>query len=284
MKIIDFHTHLSKYDQRGPIKSARAKDLLRYMEKYNVEKAVVLASYFPHHKYKKNGMTNDDLLKRVSGKDRLIPFGSLNMEEFSKGGYDLERMIVDKEIYGVKLYPGYQHFYPDDLKEFGMFYQLCEHQNVPVLLHSGSSNGKGSLLKYSMPILLDEVALEFPKLKIVIAHMGNPFFDQTKELVHRHDNVYTDLSGLFFSGRKSIEKQIEYYRPKLLDFIDYVNAVDKILYGSDFPVETMEDSIAIVKSLGLTKKEEEKVFYKNAERLLKNKVFGTSSQSSEVLK
>ena len=108
---------------------------------------------------------------------------------------ELRGMLVAGEIKGLKIYPGYEPFYPADQK-FEPAYKLAEEFDVPVMIHTGDTYAPQGKVKYSHPLNVDEVAVDYPKVKFLICHLGNPWFRDCMEVVYKNENLYTDISGL----------------------------------------------------------------------------------------
>ncbi|MGQ0561723.1 MAG: amidohydrolase family protein, partial [Gemmatimonadota bacterium] len=159
---------------------------------------------------------------------------------------------------GLKLYPSYQFFYPNDRTVYPL-YELCSSAGIPVLLHIGSSVIPGTRIKYCDPIHLDDVAVDFPGLAIVMAHGGRGFwYDECAFLASHFRNVYVDVAGL-------VPHRLLQYFP------DLERAADKYVFGSDWPAmpKSVAANLAAIEQLGLSAAALEKVFYLNAARLLK---------------
>ncbi|GAA1551836.1 hypothetical protein GCM10009789_01940 [Kribbella sancticallisti] len=137
-------------------------------------------------------------------------------------------------LVGVKLGPNYQDF--DPLGQAALrFYEYCQRHSLPILFHQGASPMRHAPLRYTYPLVTDEVALRFPKLRIVMAHMGHPWSRETVVTIRKHPHVYADVSSI-------------YLRPWVL-YQSLINAVewgctDKLLLGSDFPIANTGEAIA----------------------------------------
>jgi predicted TIM-barrel fold metal-dependent hydrolase len=137
-------------------------------------------------------------------------------------------------LVGVKLGPNYQEF--DPLSEPALaFYRYCQRHGLPILFHCGASPIRTAPLRYTYPLVMDEVALQFPELRIVLAHMGHPFARETVVTIRKHPHVYADVSSI-------------YLRPWVL-YESLITAVewgttDKLLLGSDFPIANTGEAIA----------------------------------------
>ncbi|MFH1491679.1 MAG: amidohydrolase family protein, partial [Pseudomonadota bacterium] len=157
---------------------------------------------------------------------------------------------------GLKLYPTYQHYYPNDAKIYPL-YAKAQELRIPVSLHIGSSVFSGSRLKYGDPIYIDDVAVDFPELRIVQCHSGRPFwYDKAFALARLHKNVYMEVSGLP-PGR-------------LLSYFPELEKIpDKVIYGSDWPgVPTIRENIETIRGLSLKETSKQKILGENAGRLL----------------
>jgi predicted TIM-barrel fold metal-dependent hydrolase len=111
---------------------------------------------------------------------------------------------------------------------------------LPILFHAGTSFVSGTPLDYSRPIHFDAVAVDFPDLKMVLAHLGHPWEGETIATIRRHPNVYADLSALYY-------RPWQFYNSMRL-LVEY-RAEEKVLFGSDFPFTTTGDSLKGVRGL-----------------------------------
>ncbi|HPV70837.1 MAG TPA: amidohydrolase family protein [Candidatus Magasanikbacteria bacterium] len=287
-KIIDIHAHTSEHAMRGlHVTSAGLEDLESFAEGYNVARIVLMATYFP---FKGTGLTNEDLLGRLYGDRSLfLPFGSLDvMNNFTEGLSKLSKLAEEKKIAGVKIYPGYQNFCPSDPTFFSL-YSLAEEFNLSVAIHTGElhhccsreqrEQGNRKCRRNNCPIdqlghLAEPCQMigaikAFPRVNFILAHLGNPYFSQVRDAISLFPNVYTDISGQFLSGT---EEDTEEYRQFVVEQIRQIlrvpRGIDRLMFGTDFPIQSYADSIALVKALHLSVEDEEKIFYGNAARLL----------------
>src|SRR5690606_916940 len=170
----------------------------------------------------------------------------------------LRRYLEEGPVYGLKLYPSYQYFYPNERRVYPL-YELCAEYGIPVLLHVGTSVLPGTRLKYCDPIHLDDVAVDFPEVPIVMAHGGRGWwYDACATLAVRHRNVYIDVTGLVPS--------------KLLEhFPGLERLADKVVFGSDWPAmpRSPGENAAAIERLGLSEAALEKILFRNAARLLR---------------
>jgi predicted TIM-barrel fold metal-dependent hydrolase len=151
----------------------------------------------------------------------------------------VRRLIAEHDVKGFKFHPNLQEFFPNDERVYPL-YEAIAAAGLPALFHSGHSGigtgvpgGGGLRLKYSNPMCLDDVAADFPGLKIVIAHPSFPWQDEAISICLHKSNVWIDLSG--WSPR--------YFPPQL---VQYANSQlrHKVLFGSDFPLITPDRWLA----------------------------------------
>lgn len=269
--IIDSHVHIGRL-HNSPFATMTLEQvrnaLLREMKRSGVDHALILPG-----QYKKIYSVDtplDTILQLTNGNRFLHPMGSINIVQHTKKDVaTLGYLLRSRRIVGIKLYPGYQNFYPYDTR-CNPIYRLCEKFDVPVLFHSGDTlgiPGRSAKVKYSHPLHIDDVASDHPKLKIIMAHVGNPWLIDAAEVLYKNQNVYADISGLVVGEtlsspygklmRRRIDELIAYAGPK------------KLLFGTDWPLAPMKQYIAFAKSLNLSKKDQKYLFYKNAVELFK---------------
>ncbi|WP_274629137.1 amidohydrolase family protein [Arvimicrobium flavum] len=147
---------------------------------------------------------------------------------------EMERSRVDLGLKGVKLGANYQSYDPLDRRALAV-YQYAERHGLPILFHTGTSAVKTAPIPAAHPLIVDEIAMRYPELRIIMAHMGHPWTVDTVVVVRKHANVYTDISGLFYRPYTSYEALI-----KATEW----NVLDKILFGSDFPIATPAETMA----------------------------------------
>lgn len=256
--IIDIHTHI--YNEK------KYREYL-LKAKNGVSKVVVL------HWYEFN---LDKFIKFIDTKKNLFAVGSIDINKNVAKQLSIHHKLFEKKkIFGVKLYPGYQYFYPSDKKVFSIT-KLCEKFNKPLIFHSGDvyDPKNKALLKYSHPIHIDELAVRFPKCKIIISHFGFPYFLETANIVSKNKNVYTDISGTIdeINTKKEMRDRIKKYAGDLEKVFGYFpNIKNKIMFGTDFsgndtPLNLVEPYIKVAKKV-FSRESQESVFYKLAENV-----------------
>jgi len=270
MVVVDFHVHVAKHGMWNPWvheymkrvnpsvyknfeRSMSSKNFLRFMRKGGVDFAVVLAEVAP---LTTGIVDNEFVVEFCRESERLIPFASINPVTDPNPAKTLDRLIQDLGMKGLKLLPPYQHFYPNDSKLYPLYSKAQELQ-IPVNFHTGSSVFKNARLKYANPMYLDDVAVDFPDLKIVQAHGGRGFwYDLSFFLARRHKNVYIDISGL------PPRNLLQY-------FPDLEEIADKVVFGSDWPgVASIRANVDAIKKLPLRAETKRKILGENARKLL----------------
>lgn len=164
--------------------------------------------------------------------ERRIGFMSVH-PEVAGAEDELERCRTDLELKGVKLGPNYQIFDPLGAPA-KRIYELAERYGLPMLFHQGASPVREAPLRYAHPLLMDEIAMEFPELRIVMAHMGHPWQRDTIVTIRKHPHVYADVSALFYRPWSFYEG---------LRLATEWGALEKLLFGSDFPIATPAETI-----------------------------------------
>ncbi|MBX2923786.1 MAG: amidohydrolase [Chitinophagaceae bacterium] len=152
---------------------------------------------------------------------------------------ELEKCHRQFGAVGVKLAPLYQNAHPQD-KRYYDIYRYCQKHGLPILFHAGTSFVSGTPLDYSRPVHFDAMAVDFPDLCMVLAHLGHPWEGETIAVIRRHANVYADLSALYY-------RPWQFYNSMRL--LTEYKAQHKVLFGSDFPFTTTGDSIKNIRAL-----------------------------------
>ena len=174
--------------------------------------------------------------------DVLIPFASIDPHKGKMGQREARRLIKDFGIKGFKFHPTMQGFYPNDRLAYGLYEAIAEEGGI-ALFHTGQTGvgsgmrgGNGMRLKYSNPMYMDDVAVDFPEMKIILAHPSFPWQEEALAVAQHKPNVYIDLSG--WSPK---------YFPEIL--IKYCNSIlrKKVLFGSDWPMISPDGGCLILK-------------------------------------
>ena len=189
---------------------------------------------------------------------RLLSCGSLHPRHSTNILSEVEQ-LVRLGIRMIKIHPPHQLLFPNDylrgVTELEIIYRAAEANGIPVMFHTGTSVFPGARNKYGDPIHLDDVAVDFPKMRILLAHGGRPLWMETAFfLVRRHPNVYLDISGI---PPKSLLK----YFPRLEEI------AAKTLFGTDWPgpgVPDIRKNLQDFRSLGLPQPVQDQILSKTA--------------------
>lgn len=209
-------------------------------------------------------ITNEEVAEEAARhSDVLIPFASVDPMRGRMGAREVRRLVKDYGIKGFKFHPSAQEFYPND-RQAHLVYEAIAEAGLPAIFHSGQTGvgagmpgGGGVRLKFSDPMFLDDVAVDFPTMPIVIAHPSFPWQENALAVATHKPNVYIDLSG--WSPK---------YFPPIL--VQYMNGMlkDKMLFGSDFPVLTPDRWIEDFERLDIKSQVRPLVMKQNAIKLL----------------
>lgn len=177
--------------------------------------------------------TNDATIEFVRAAPmRRVGFMSVHPEE--PGAFDEAERCIAAGLQGVKLGPNYQNFDPGSAAARA-FYRFCESRGLPILFHQGASPIRHAPLRYTHPLVVDEIAAEFPELRIVMAHMGHPWGRETVVTIRKHPHVYADVSSTYLRPWVCYES--------LLYAVEW-GTTRKLLLGSDFPIATAAEAMA----------------------------------------
>ncbi|MCX5203579.1 amidohydrolase family protein [Streptomyces sp. NBC_00237] len=207
---------------------------------------------------------NDEVAEAAAANaDVLIPFASIDPFRGRAGVRQARRLVEEYGVRGFKFHPNIQGFFPDDRLAYGL-YEVIEEAGAVALFHTGQTGigagvpgGGGIRLKYSNPMHVDDVAADFPHLKIILAHPSFPWQDEALAVATHKPGVHIDLSGW----------SPKYFPPQL---VQYANTLlqDKVLFGSDYPVLTPDRWLADFDKLGIKDEVRPKILKENAVRLL----------------
>ena len=280
VRAIDVHTHAEVgadgHDPMPPHLRAAAQRYFRSQEQ-GLPTAEDVAAYYRERQMAAVVFTVD--YESVSGRppvaneevaaaaaahpDVLIPFASIDPARGRAGAREVRRLVDEHGIRGFKFHPNLQAFFPNDRDAY-LIYEAIAEAGVPALFHTGHSGigaglpgGGGVRLKYSNPMCVDDVAVDFPELQIVLAHPSFPWQDEALAVATHKPNVHIDLSGW----------SPKYFPPQL---VRYANTLlrDKVLFGSDFPVLTPDRWLADFDKLDMKPAVRPKILKDNAVRVL----------------
>ncbi|PPE70785.1 amidohydrolase [Caldimonas thermodepolymerans] len=195
--------------------------------------------------------------------DMMMAFASIDPHKGKMGAREARRLITEYGVKGFKFHPTVQGFYPYDRMAWPIYEVIAEHR-MPAIFHSGHSGigsgmrcGGGLRLEYSNPMHLDDVAIAFPDMQIVIAHPSWPWQDEALSVAMHKPNVWIDLSGW----------SPKYFPPQL---VQYANTLlkDRVLFGSDFPLITPDRWMKDFQEAGFRPEVHPLILKDNAARLL----------------
>lgn len=262
--IIDVHTHINNYHEERVVSLEDCLNKLTdTMAENNVDYSLVLTSY-------KVNEHRPGIRKVVEAtRDRknlgvVAGISYLNYKE--KDLREISDYLAAGLIKGLKLYPGYEPFYPYD-NRLKVIYDLAVEYDVPMMFHSGDTYSPKGRIRFSHPIHIDDVAVDNPDMKIVICHVGNPWIKDCMEVVYKNKNVYTDFSGLVLGD--FTEKFEKYMKNELEEMILYAGEPKYLLYGTDWPISTMKSYLNFMKQLDLPEDKKELILWKNSAELFK---------------
>jgi len=240
--IVDVHTHivlkehLSKTHENSEVRGVPIAEFISKPEDHfrdtkRADKVFILGFQAP---FSGINIPNDfiaDYVKRDPS--RFIGFMSVDPNN-ENCLTEMERCKTELDLKGLKLLPMYQDFHPIDHKIAYPVYKKAQELSLPILFHMGTTYTRESKLKYTLPILIEDIAHDFPQLKIIIAHLGHPWEKDTIVLIRKQPNVFADISAL-------------YYRPwqcyNSLRLATEYGVFDKLLFGTDYPATTIESTI-----------------------------------------
>ncbi|MEO8241923.1 MAG: amidohydrolase family protein [bacterium] len=207
---------------------------------------------------------NEDVAEiAAANSDIMIPFASIDPWKGKMALREAKRLVRDFGVRGFKFHPTFQGFFPNDPMAYP-FYEVIQEEGAIALFHTGQTGvgsgmrgGMGMRLKYSHPMCLDDVAVDFPDMKIIAAHPSFPWQEEALAVAQHKPNVYIDLSG--WSPR---------YFPEIL--IKYANSLlkTKMLFGSDWPAITPDRWLKDFETLPIKDEVRPLILKENARKLL----------------
>lgn len=240
--IVDCHTQTwDASAQLGPANAALVEetvqaDAVRHLAAVDpVDRAIVLAFKSNYLQTEISNRYVSDYVRRYSSK--LVGFAGIDPTEERC----LEELSVAQEelgLKGVTVSPALQDFHPADTRAMEL-YAECVQRGMPVLFEQ-SHRSAAAKLEYARPLLLDEVAREFPHLRIVVSHLGYPWVHETVVLLAKHANVFSDVAGLLRQPWLSYNALMAAYE---------YGVMNKLLFGSDFPHRCPTECIEALYSL-----------------------------------
>jgi predicted TIM-barrel fold metal-dependent hydrolase len=280
MPVIDAHIHVQPFHMLKPEArevfwhrkpnreelegyAADPARLLRHMDAEGIER-VGLINYVSPEVMGFTDEANDWILQYASAdRTRLIAFGSVHPRVAHDVGAAADRLI-DAGVGAFKVHPPHQLFaanaYLDVLPQLAMLYDRAQSAGIPITIHTGTSIFPGARSRLGDPMSVDDVAVDFPRLTILLAHGGRPLWmSEAFFVVRRHPHVFLELSGIPPS------RLLEYF-PRLEEL------ADKAVWGTDWPspgVKSMRANVEQFLALPLREDTKRKILYENAKRIFR---------------
>ncbi len=234
------------------------KAFLNYMDEVGLDRAVLINAAAAEVTGFPAGLNTMAAKYAKENPQRLLSCGSLHPRHTTNALADIEE-IVRLGLRLIKIHPPHQLFYPNDylrgMKELELLYGEAQRNGIPVMFHTGTSVFPGARNKFGDPIYIDDVAVDFPQLKIILAHGGRPLWmDTAFFLVRRHANVYLDISSI------PAVRLLEYF-PRLPEI------AHKTLFGSDWPgpgVPSLREALDAFRALPLPEETKRQILGRSA--------------------
>ena len=273
--IVDCHTHLNNYHQERVVSLGEClENLLASMQQNKVDYSLVLTSY----QVTPNRPPTRDVVRAVRDLANVFVVAGVSLLHYRERDLrELAEFLHDGDVRGIKIYPGYEPFYPWD-KRCQVLVDLCLEYHVPLMVHTGDTFTRTGRLKYAHPLELDELAVDNPELDIVACHLGNPWLRDCMEVLYKNPRVHADVSGLVLGGFDSnferwLKRQVE-------EVILYAGDPGRLLYGTDWPLVSMESYLQFMRKLNLPARSRELIMSANALRLFKLPVPAAAESAS----
>ena len=277
---IDIHTHAERscwnpfdaygeeYDRAADkyFKSARRPTIDETVAFYRAQRiGLVMFTVDAETQLGRRRIPNEEIAEAAKkNADMMIAFASVDPHKGRMGAREARRLVEEHGVKGFKFHPTVQGFHPYDRMAWPIYEVVAEYQ-LPAIFHTGHSGigsgmrcGGGLRLEYSNPMHLDDVAIAFPDIEIVIAHPSFPWQDEALSVAMHKPNVWIDLSGW---SPKYFPKQLVQYANTLLR--------DRVLFGSDFPLITPDRWLADFEEAGFRDEVKPLILKQNAMRLLR---------------
>jgi uncharacterized protein len=155
-------------------------------------------------------------------------------------------------VRALKAYLGYLHFAPDH-DHYRPYYELAAKHGVPFFFHTGDTFSPLAKLRFAHPLAVDDVAVDYPKVRFVLAHLGNPWLIEAAEVVYKNVNVWTDLSGLALGDAAAFSAQerqdtLRDAAQALAQAFRYAERPNRFLFGSDWPLAPMSAYVSFIRA------------------------------------
>jgi uncharacterized protein len=269
---IDVHVHLEPVEDNAIDTAAKKyfgdsgapRDRAGLAEYYRSRKIAFVIFGVDEQLTGKPRVSNDEVVQFANdNSDIPIPFASIDPHRGADGVQEAKHLVSAGVVRGLKLHPPVQQFFPNDRIAYPL-YEVFAQAQLPVIFHTGHSGigtgvpgGGGVRLKYGNPLPIDDVAVDFPTLPIIMAHPSFPWQDEAISICLHKPNVYIDLSGW----------SPKYFPPNL---IQYSNTLlkNKVMFGSDYPLITPDRWLADFEKIAIREEVRPLILKENAVRLL----------------
>lgn len=252
--LVDCHTHVGERchfskefitDLRSTSRNDKADfvvDLDAHWDAMQpVDRAIVLGFRAHHVGYVVPNEYVAEYVRKHS--EKLVGFCSIDPHD-ADAVEQLDHCVRHLGLRGLKVGPIYQNMHPQDPR-FMRLFERAEQLDLPVLIHQGTTFCRDVSLEYANPVLLQPIARQFPRLRVIIAHLGHPWIGECISLIRKHPNFYSDLSALYY-------RPWQYYNALVL--AKEYGVLPKLFLGSDYPVTTPQQTMnGLRRSMDLAK-------------------------------
>ena len=185
-------------------------------------------------------LNQNDIAARVAAEnpDKFIPFMSLHPDHPDIDD-EYDRAVGELGCRGIKLALSYQAVDPMSESAFRLFDRL-QADGLPIVFHNGMSVAPDAVLRYAHPLAMDEVAIKFPRLKMVLAHTSHPWYEDCMSVVRKHPNVWTDISGM---------PSRPWMAWRAMRVFHEFSATHKMLFGSDWTLWTPQETMNLLREI-----------------------------------
>jgi predicted TIM-barrel fold metal-dependent hydrolase len=252
---------MSRYFRSDDVRPSNTREIAAYYRERNMAAVVFRVDSVAG---REEGASDEEIAELAAEhSDVLIPFASVDPARGAAGVARARRLIEEYGVRGFKFHPNIQGFYPNDRAAYPLYEVIASHGRI-ALFHSGHTGigagtpgGGGIRLKYANPMHVDDVAVDFPDLPIILAHPSFPWQDEALSVALHKPNVYIDLSGW----------SPKYFPPQL---VQYANTLlrHKMLFGSDYPVLTPDRWLRDFDDLDIRPEVRPMILRDNAAKLL----------------
>ena len=268
---IDVHVHLEREEKSDTDAAARGyfgetgapRDPAGLAEYYRSRRMAFVVFTVDERLSGRRPLSNDDVIRfATEHADVALAFVSVDPTRGPEAVREARRLVATGRVHGLKLHPPLQQFYPNDRAAYPL-YEVFAEAKLPVLFHTGHSGigtgvpgGGGIRLKFGHPMPIDDVAVDFPDLPIIMAHPSFPWQDEAISVCLHKPTVHIDLSGW----------SPKYFSPTL---VQYANSLlrHKVLFGSDYPWITPDRWLADFAKIGIKDEVRPLILKENAARL-----------------